>query len=119
MQSGCSRKDISAAFYKQINEPLGTIVPFAYNETKWSKHWWGVKVRISYNHYKKLYNLNFQGLLSELAEIIPGPVGNILQIIAVVIQIIMEILNYLNERDRRGIWINFFWNALPWKWGSQ
>jgi len=63
LQSGCSRRDISAVFYKQINEPIGSIVPFGYNETKWSKHWWGVKVRMSYSNYKKLYSLNFQGLI--------------------------------------------------------
>ena len=119
LQSGCSRKDISAVFYKQINEPIGSIVPFAYNETKWSKHWWGVKVRMSYSNYKTLYGLNLPSLVSQLSRFIPGPVGNIISIIATVVMIIMEILNYLNERDKRGIWINFFWNAVPWRWGSQ
>ena len=55
--------NISATFYKQINDPINSLVPFATNENKWSKHWWGVKVRMSQKNFRKLYGLNFHGLI--------------------------------------------------------
>lgn len=114
-QNGRVAKDFSAALCKQMSD---SFVPFA-NSNFCSKHWWGVTVGMKYTDYKFLYGLNFQGLIGQLVRMLPPPIGQVATVVAAVIQIIMEILNYLNERDKRGVWIKLFWNGIPWKWGSQ
>ena len=108
-------RDLCTAIYKQIDL---SFIPFA-NANYVDTHWWGVTVGLKYTDFKAIYRQNYHGLISKLSDFLRGTLGTVISVIAVVIQAIMDVLNYLNERDRKGIWIQFYWAGVPFKWGSQ